>query len=303
MKSIILLIMLFFLIGCGKDSPTVVPPEEEKPEEPIKDWIDGADGSKIFTGSKAPESAKGANGDLYINISNGYLYGPKTDNSWGEPFNLIMEGGGEMTSESKIHSGRVIPNFNIGNIGDFYINLKTMIIYGPKTNRTWGYPISLKSDKVNGVSKKSFAPDWNKYLVIDSEKRTFTTMSQEYELNGNSENTKFVTHGAVALGSGGLKDGYEGYEPFIGEYPNQYKMFDYIVVSLHIAAEDIKMESVTISESTHHTRVRYKMSGKIVTLGTFGDYSAWVMVKSYDKNALQAKYPEVKDMDKFLRLK
>lgn len=46
------------------------------------DGSDGADGATILTGAGAPSDGNGANGDLYINTSNGDLY-EKSGGTWG----------------------------------------------------------------------------------------------------------------------------------------------------------------------------------------------------------------------------
>lgn len=43
----------------------------------------GANGALWYVGSGAPGSGTGANGDMYLNLSNGDVYGPKAAGSWG----------------------------------------------------------------------------------------------------------------------------------------------------------------------------------------------------------------------------
>lgn len=52
------------------------------------DGQNGADGSDILKGSTAPSTTLGNLGDYYIDSSTGDLYGPKTNNGWGNPINL-----------------------------------------------------------------------------------------------------------------------------------------------------------------------------------------------------------------------
>jgi Collagen triple helix repeat (20 copies) len=51
------------------------------------------------------------------------------------------------TNGKTLLSGTVLPVIGIGTVGDFYINLSTSILYGPKTASSWGSGISLKGDK------------------------------------------------------------------------------------------------------------------------------------------------------------
>ena len=43
-----------------------------------------------------------------------------------------------------IRSGSGVPSASLGNDGDFYIDLKSMNFYGPKKNKFWPLPISLR---------------------------------------------------------------------------------------------------------------------------------------------------------------
>ena len=43
-----------------------------------------------------------------------------------------------------IRSGSGVPSTSLGNDGDFYIDLKSMNFYGPKKNKHWPLPISLR---------------------------------------------------------------------------------------------------------------------------------------------------------------
>ncbi|MBB6110058.1 hypothetical protein SAMN05421821_108135 [Mucilaginibacter lappiensis] len=45
----------------------------------------GAPGNKILSGTGAPASSLGSNGDYYLDAVNYLLYGPKTDGGWGAP--------------------------------------------------------------------------------------------------------------------------------------------------------------------------------------------------------------------------
>jgi hypothetical protein len=47
---------------------------------------------------------------------------------------------------SVIYSGTVTPAASVGNVGDFYMDLGTSTLYGPKTASGWGSGFSLKGD-------------------------------------------------------------------------------------------------------------------------------------------------------------
>lgn len=48
----------------------------------------GADGTKLLSGTAAPTTSQGANGDFYFRTSTGILYGPKTSSGWGSGTSL-----------------------------------------------------------------------------------------------------------------------------------------------------------------------------------------------------------------------
>lgn len=57
---------------------------------------------------------------------------------------LAMAGRVATTSPNTIRSGKGAPSSSLGADGDFYIDLITFNIYGPKTNGRWPAPVSLK---------------------------------------------------------------------------------------------------------------------------------------------------------------
>lgn len=112
-----------------------------------EDGADGKDGSQIYSGDGAPDSSLGAVGDYYLDKTNKDLYGPKTDNGWGQPVNLNGEDGED---GSQIYSGDGPPDQSLGEVGDYYLDRTNYDLYGPKftllnTNSAiWGTPINLK---------------------------------------------------------------------------------------------------------------------------------------------------------------
>ena len=49
----------------------------------------GGRGNSILNGTTVPNINLGINGDFYLNTSNMNMYGPKTDEGWGEPVDLV----------------------------------------------------------------------------------------------------------------------------------------------------------------------------------------------------------------------
>ena len=60
------------------------------------------------------------------------------------PANVIAAGRSNAATTNTIRSGNGVPAASLGIDGDFYIDLKTMNFYGPKANKRWPIPTSLR---------------------------------------------------------------------------------------------------------------------------------------------------------------
>ena len=125
----------------------------------------GLDLNTIRSGSGAPASGLGANGDFYINTTAATLYGPKTGGSWGNRVSLTGPTGAQgpqgpqglqgiqgiqglpgpqgPANGTAVLSGSGVPDAALGQNGDFYVNTAATAIYGPKTSSGWGSATSL----------------------------------------------------------------------------------------------------------------------------------------------------------------
>jgi hypothetical protein len=111
-------------------------------------------------GAGVPGSGVGSIGDFYLNTSNGDIYGPKTSGGWGSVIFNIAEGqegpqglqgqpgqqGNPGADGRGILSGLGAPSSSTGVNGDFYIDLTTPRLYGPKASGAWGAGKSLVGD-------------------------------------------------------------------------------------------------------------------------------------------------------------
>lgn len=286
--------MLFFLIGCGKDG--AIGPQGEAGEKGIK----GDNGNTIYSGKAAPTSAIGANGDFYLNLSNGDLYGPKSNQGWGQPFNLK---GAQGEPGATILSGTTVPQNNIGKNGDFYINLKEMTIYGPKASVLgWGNPVSLKSDIENNVATYLLKPDWNKNLV-ETDEYIFTTSSEEYTIPGNVNSTYYVAYAAAS-------PGYEGLDPNVslnqwkeltGAYTDKSFVFTTVGWGMNNPMVNVKVESKLISSNTSSTKYKFLVSGKGRAIFSYN--TVWVMIKSYRFKELKSENKSLEQINRYLRIR
>lgn len=295
MRPIFLFFALFFLIGCGKDGE--VGPQGEQGIQGEK-GISGANGNTIYSGKSAPSLSIGKNGDFFLNIANGDLYGPKTNDSWGQPFNLKGPQGENGAPGATILSGAGIPLVTAGKNGDFYINLKEMTMYGPKTQTGWGNPVSLKSDIENNVSMYLIKPDWDKNIIwLDN--GTFTTSSAEYVFPGNSNSTYYVMSAGASTTSRGLPSDINLIKWY--EFSNNSYVFEEIVTGFETSFNKVKVERVKVSSNTSSTTYKFNVSGE----GSYplGRSALWVMVKAYNYEELKADIKSVEEINRYLRVR
>lgn len=135
---------MLLLSSCGKDGATgptgsTGPQGVAGPVGPA-----GANGSVIYSGNSAPATVTGANGDFYLDLSSGVLYGPKTSSGWGTGFSLKGPTGSAGAAGSQMLSGTTTPSTTLGANGDFYLDKSNYLLYGPKTSAGWGTAVNLK---------------------------------------------------------------------------------------------------------------------------------------------------------------
>jgi hypothetical protein len=107
----------------------------------------GEDGSTIHAGDGTPDNELGEIGDYYLDLQSGDLFGPKSEDGWGDSISLIGPEGqqGEPGEDgTRIYSGSQPPDNSIGDPGDFYLKTDTYDLYGPKTDTGWGAPLNLQ---------------------------------------------------------------------------------------------------------------------------------------------------------------
>lgn len=104
---------------------------------------DGQDGTKIHSGNGDPKTSVGRNGDFYLDLENLNLFGPKTNEGWGEPMDLDGKDGKD---GSQIYSGKGEPDSSLGSVGDYYLDKNENNLYGPKTEDGWGEHIDLSGE-------------------------------------------------------------------------------------------------------------------------------------------------------------
>lgn len=85
--------------------------------------------NNILTGKGAPNIPCSENGDFYVDLENGVIYGPKTLGVWGLPTENIYN----PNTNDAIFSDATPTGVD----GDFYIDTSTNEIFGPNSTGTW----------------------------------------------------------------------------------------------------------------------------------------------------------------------
>ena len=122
----------------------------------------GADGTLLY-GMGAPGSTVGADNDSYIDTTTGIFY-LRTSGTWSQVFSMATgpqgpqgtagTNGTNGTNGNTILSGTVNPsNTTDGVNGDYYLNLSTYTLFGPKSAGVWGDGVSIiGSDGATGAT-------------------------------------------------------------------------------------------------------------------------------------------------------
>lgn len=95
----------------------------------------------VIVGTGAPADTQGQNNDFYLDAQALMLYGPRTNGQWPlPPVSLTGPAGADGqdgTDGSRILSGNGPPSGALGVDGDFYLDLSTTHLFGPKAAGTW----------------------------------------------------------------------------------------------------------------------------------------------------------------------
>ena len=125
----------------------------------------------MLSGTSDPGISTGVDGDFYINTTSNTFFGPKASNAWPTGVSLVGPIGAMGASGKTILNGRGDPNdATTGNDGDFYIDLDTYNIFGPKFEGEWGGPTLLKgADGLSGNTVLSGTSDPSMSTGVDGD--------------------------------------------------------------------------------------------------------------------------------------
>ena len=95
-------------------------------------------GMPLLGGTTVPADTLGKNGDFYLDVTTGRLYGPKAADAWpGSSLLLLGQAGPVGAPGNTLLNGTANPSASQGNNGDFYLNTATNSVFGPKAAGAW----------------------------------------------------------------------------------------------------------------------------------------------------------------------
>ncbi len=132
-----------------------------------------ADGAILY-GAGLPGNTTGKNGDTHINTLTGIFY-LRSEGTWSQVFSMQTGPQGPRgekgdTGEAGVNGKSILSgpnnpsNLSIGTDGDFYMNINTFNLFGPKSNGIWGSGLPLSNYGQSSVVK-FFAGGDNPFIL------------------------------------------------------------------------------------------------------------------------------------------
>lgn len=137
----------------------------------------GSSERMVIAGSGVPADAQGRDGDFYLDAQTRQLYGPRTHGVWPlppvpltGPVGASGQDGQDGEDGASVLNGNGLPLNTLGREGDFYIDLTTTTLYGPKSAGAWpGSGIALSgvagpvgpAGPTGPAGSGTFALQWN----------------------------------------------------------------------------------------------------------------------------------------------
>jgi hypothetical protein len=101
----------------------------------------GADGRSLLHGSGPPDAAIGAMGDFYLGTETMELWGPKMSPGWpAAGVGLTGPSGSDGRDGRSILHGSGAPEAELGDDGDFYLDVDDTVLWGPRSDGSWPEP-------------------------------------------------------------------------------------------------------------------------------------------------------------------
>ena len=134
----------------------------------------GLNGATWHSVVNTPETGLGVAGDYALNTTNGDVWEKDDATTWTLVMNITgpqgPQGPAGPASVPQFRYGNGAPDGSLGIIGDFYLDIDTYDLYGPKTSEGWPAPVNLAVDlevvEVDTTSLKIQAPYGTPALLV-----------------------------------------------------------------------------------------------------------------------------------------
>lgn len=147
------------------------------------DGSDGADGNTVLSGSDAPSSSLGVDGDFYIDTTSKNIYGPKTAGAWGSPTSLIGpagEGSGDMLASVYDPSGIQSDVYNT----DFHVDgTNNKVFTAAEKTKLAGVESGATADQTGAEIKAAYEAEDDTNAFTDAEKSKLAGIEAGAEVN------------------------------------------------------------------------------------------------------------------------
>ena len=140
----------------------------------------GVNGKTVISGHGAPDASVGVDGDVYVDLSGGYLYGPKTNSAWDQGSNIVSTMYGNVAPLVSVNGA----TYELGT--KFRVNVSGQIT----SIRFYKYPGDSTSPRVANIWNVSGTPVAS--LTITNE----TDSGWQEQVRGDQQSGNSVRHAA-----------------------------------------------------------------------------------------------------------
>jgi len=244
-------------------------------------------GNVLLVGNVLPTLAVGQVGYFYLDVTNGYIYGPKSATSWGRGYSLKGPAGDPGatgpagTPGSQIYSGSGIPAAGLGTTSDYYLDITNFLLYGPKTVNGWGNPVNLKGPQgpigpqgpqgpaggASNVNVDVFTVNgsdwlWNSQYVYETSPGSYTEYFTRYYVRMNNTITQNMLDKGLVL---------VYFTPSPVNNPNQWEPLQYQFDSSFGYTDNYVYVTALGKVTLHYFFIQTDPTATLPTLSTYND--------------------------------
>jgi hypothetical protein len=220
-----LIALVFIMASCSKNGVNPNAAKNPITTPSIITTLTTITGNVLLVGNVLPTLSVGQVGYFYLDVANGYIYGPKTASSWGLGYSLkgpvgnTGATGATGAAGTQIYSGSGAPASTLGTYGDYYMDLTNILLYGPKTvGQGWGVPINLVGPQgptgpqgpqgppggSSSVKTDVFTVNgsdwlWNSQYIYETSPGSYTEYFTRYYVRKNNTISQYLLNNGLVL--------------------------------------------------------------------------------------------------------